>query len=164
MLMKAIDVTTMKKSNRFQLSLKYLLPNAESFIIASIRKTKVNNTLIPSRMPYSCSVMLFHRIHKLRELSRIAVKIIISNVVVVAILYILILKFPKGSTIAIRGTVLSNKTLVYIHFFYFSVSRKFLPSLSLSLLKACITTPTKRLVIKKAPKIMNKMKNIAASG
>jgi hypothetical protein len=70
----------------------------------------------------------------------------------------------NGLINAILGRIFNTKILVSTHFFYFSVSKKCFPSRSLSLLKAEITTPTNKLVMKKAPKMIKVRKKKAKKG
>ena len=63
----------------------------------------------------------------------------------------------------ILGFKVKIRSFVSSHSRYLSVRRKFLPSLSFSLLKVLITIPTKRLRVKNAPTITKiiKKKHIA---
>lgn len=70
------------------------------------------------------------------------------------------LKQFSGFLNFLMGEDLNTKSLSSIHSFYFSVNRSFPPSLSCSVLKVLITTPTKRFKKKKAPTTVNTTKNM----
>lgn len=59
--------------------------------------------------------------------------------------------FSCGLKKATTGTAFKTKIFVSIIFFYPCVRRKFFPSFCVSRLKAEMTTPTKRFIIKNAP-------------
>jgi len=149
----------MLKSNKFHPSLKYNRPNAVIFITASRKNRPANILLKTSLFELNSSLSPCHFKVKNKVLSKMETIIIGSNIDAFTTVRHTHLNEFLWSNMIFLGCTLTIKIFISSHSFCLSVSKKFFPSLSFSLLKVEITIPTKRLSMKKEAKTM---KNINA--